>query len=178
MTTLHHPEVVRTLTLGEPPVLSLLMTDSSGQSLVQHFLATTIRPAVQELVQGHMEKGVRIFVGGMMGDSTAFARLPASARKIMMDNARELKTEFTNKSQFPGFSCDDAKKITVPTLLVVGDRSPQFLREATNRLEQCLPNKERRMLPNSSHGLEFDNPQAFNEAVLSFISTRRSDVKH
>jgi pimeloyl-ACP methyl ester carboxylesterase len=37
-------------------------------------------------------------------------------------------------------------------------------------LEQCLLNKERAMIPAASHGLEYENPEAFNEEVLTFLA--------
>ena len=36
--------------------------------------------------------------------------------------------------------------------------------------EHCLPSVERATIPAASHGLEFENPQAFNEKVLAFIA--------
>jgi non-heme chloroperoxidase len=37
-------------------------------------------------------------------------------------------------------------------------------------LDHCLPNKERAVIPSASHGLEYENPQAFNDTVLAFIA--------
>ena len=36
-------------------------------------------------------------------------------------------------------------------------------------LNRCLSNKEIAILPNTSHGLEYENPAEFNKIVLGFI---------
>jgi pimeloyl-ACP methyl ester carboxylesterase len=49
--------------------------------------------------------------------------------------------------------------------------SPEIFVRIQDILEQCLPNDERATIPAASHGLEMDNPAAFNEMVLGFLAT-------
>ena len=57
-----HPELVRTLVLGEPPVMSLL-EDNSKYSKDLY----TIRENVQDAIRrGDMERAVRIFLTGFV----------------------------------------------------------------------------------------------------------------
>ena len=39
-----------------------------------------------------------------------------------------------------------------------------------DELATCIENNELATLPNSSHGLEFENPKEFNRMVLDFIN--------
>ncbi len=68
-----------------------------------------------------MEEGVRTFINGVLGQGT-FDKLPTSIRAAMMDNAQELKDETLSPGYFSTFSCEDAKKIKVPTLLLTFQR--------------------------------------------------------
>lgn len=54
-----------------------------------------------------------------LGQGT-FDKLPTPIRAAMMDNAQVLKYETLSPGHFSTFSCEDAKKIRVPTLLLTG----------------------------------------------------------
>src|SRR6186713_2491392 len=47
LTTIDHPELVRSLTLGEPPVASLLQRVPGGDTLLNNFITKTIIPAAE-----------------------------------------------------------------------------------------------------------------------------------
>ncbi len=164
-----NPELIRSLTLGEPPVNSLLATTPQGDSLLQNSVATAIIPSGEAFQSGENEEGVRRFVNGVLGDS-AYENLPPHVRAIMMDNIAELKGAVMDKNLFPPFACEDARKVRVPTLLLDGELSPKMLTLVQDILEECLPNKERATILAASHGLEYENPQAFNERVLAFLA--------
>ncbi len=164
-----HPELLLSLTLGEPPVHPLLATTPEGESLIQDQITTAIIPSGEALQRGNDEEGVRIFLNGVLGDG-GFENLPQHIHDIVMDNVRELKGATTDKNLFPPFSCEDARSVSVPTLLLHGELSPKIFIVTQDLLEQCMPNHERTMIPAASHGLEMDNPAAFNETVLGFLA--------
>ena len=118
---------------------------------------------------GDNEEGVRRFINRVLGDN-AYENLPPNVRAIMMENARELKGATMDTNLFPPFSCEDARNVSIPTLLLNGELSPNMFIQIQDILEQCLPNKERAMIPAASHGSVYENPQAFNEAVLTFLA--------
>ena len=62
------------------------------------------------------------------------------------------------------------QKVKAPTLLLDGELSPKMLHLINDMLEHCLPSAERAMILAASHGLEFENAQAFNQTVLAFIA--------
>ncbi len=169
LTAIDHPELIRSLTLGEPPVMPLLKNTPEGDSLLTLFITKTIVPSGQAFQSGNIEQGVKTFVNGVLGDSS-YEKFPPVVHQHMMDNARELKGETATRDLFPPFTCEDAQKVKAPTLLLVGERSPKIFHLITDELERCLPQKERATIPNASHGLEFENPDAFNKVVLDFIA--------
>jgi non-heme chloroperoxidase len=159
------PELVRSLVLGEPPVPMLIGSDVS-----QGFMRD-IEPIRQAFERGESEQAVRMFMDARVGPG-GFDRFPAPARQMMLDNIPEFKLEVgTSPDQyFIAFRCDDAKAIYKPTLLVTGADSPVFLHQMTGELERCLPTTERAMIPHASHGMHNQNPQAYNETVLEFLT--------
>jgi pimeloyl-ACP methyl ester carboxylesterase len=170
VTTMEHPELVRSLALGEPPVMSLLKNVSGGDTLEKNFVNDGILPSVEAFKNNEDKKAVEVFINVVMADSTYFARMPQRARDVMLANTTWSKgINLYPAPGFPTVGCDDLKKIKTPVLLIQGVRSPLFLTSIINELDRCLSNKEKATLPNASHGLEFDNPVEFNKVVLGFI---------
>jgi pimeloyl-ACP methyl ester carboxylesterase len=168
LTTMAHPELVRSLTLGEPPVMPLLENVPGGDTMLNNFIKAAIA-ADEAFKNNEEEKAVSIFISGVMDDSLYFSRLPQKDREIMMANTLELKGILSTPNWFPQVTCDDLKKIKIPVLLVQGDKSPLFLTSIISELNRCLNNREIATLKNTTHGLEYENPAEFNKAVLAFI---------
>ena len=169
MATIEHPELVRSLTLGEPPVMSLLKNIPGGDTLENNFYKK-ISPAGEKFRNNEDEKGAEIFMNAVMGDIQYFAKHPQRIREITMANTVQLKgSTLYPTTGFPPVSCDDLRKIKTPVLLLQGDKSPLFFSKIIDELDRCLSNKERVKLPNASHGLEYENPAEFNKIVLGFI---------
>jgi pimeloyl-ACP methyl ester carboxylesterase len=169
LTTKDHPELVRSLMLGEPPVMSLLENVPGGDSIFNDFIVKGFRPTAEAFKNNENEKAVKTFVSGVIGDTSAYSKIPEPGRAMMMQNTLELRGSALTKNLFPPLKCADFGKIQTPVLLMKADRSPLFFSLIINELDRCLTNKEVVVLKNSSHGLEFDNPADFNRIVLGFI---------
>jgi pimeloyl-ACP methyl ester carboxylesterase len=169
-TTLDHPELVRSLILGEPPAMSLLQDVPGGDTLLNNFVTRAMMPAGEAFKNNQDEKAVSTFIAGVMGDTMYYSQIPERDRAFMMTNTLEMRgTVLSNKNPFPPVTCDDLKKIDKPVLLVKGDKSPQLFISITGVLSRCISSSETVTLTNTSHGLEFENPLEFNRAVLAFI---------
>jgi pimeloyl-ACP methyl ester carboxylesterase len=169
LTTMEHPELVRTLMLGEPPVMPLLQNVPGGDTIINNFMTASISPAADAFRSGNNEKGVSVFIGGVTGDSSFFSKMPPEAQGMIMSNVLELRGIALTKNIFPPVSCDDLKKIKTPVLIMTGEKTLPLFRVINEELNKCLPNKEKVILPNATHGLEMENPVDFNRIVLAFI---------
>lgn len=168
-TAIDHPELVHSLTLGEAFVPSLVLNVPGGDTILNNFITKTFGPVIEAFKVNNDEKAVNALVGGVMGDSLYFSRLPQKDREIMMTNITELKGITASQNIFTPVTCDDLKKIKAPVLLLKGDRSPVIFSLIIDELNRCLSYKEIATLTNTSHGLEFENPAEFNKVVLGFI---------
>ena len=108
-------------------------------------------------------------MNGVLGEGS-YEKLPDPVQKRLMDNVQELKGETSSRDLFPPITCEDVQKVKAPTLVLDGEFSPKMFHLINDKLEHCLPSAERATIPAASHGLEFENPQAFNEKVLAFIA--------
>lgn len=84
-----NPDLVKTLVLGEPPVLPFLAKSHLKDDLesLSGFRDNAQKPAIEAFERGDSEKAVRAFVDGVMGKRNVFDQIPEHARRLMMDNA-------------------------------------------------------------------------------------------
>ena len=78
------------------------------------------------------------------------------------------------RAGFPAFSPADARRIPVPALVVTGERSASVLRLIAATLAELMPRAERIDIPDASHLMYETHPEAFNAALLDFLSRHRS----
>lgn len=162
-----HPEMVETLVINEPPASGLLLSSPEGKQVAKDFSAR-LAPAFDAFRAGDTPSALRLFADGVGGPGT-YDRRSEAARGMMLDNALSHAADATTSRPRPVFSCDMAKKITAPTLLTEGTRSPEFFHRIEDELQRCLPRAERVAI-DASHTVPGENPQAFDDAVLAFMS--------
>jgi non-heme chloroperoxidase len=175
-----NPEEVKTLVLGEPPILPLLVDNptniisllallfkdfTTGKSLLS-FAIKAIEPAKKQLSKDNMEDGVRLFANGVLGEG-GYENLPPEAQETLNDNALALKMELSQ--DLPQFAETEAAEMNVPTLLVYGKESPKFFHAISDKLYKLLNNCERITIPDTSHDVHLGKPSLYNQKVMEFI---------
>ncbi|TDE42840.1 alpha/beta hydrolase [Nonomuraea mesophila] len=66
---------------------------------------------------------------------------------------------------------DQLRAITVPTLVVLGGRSPVHdVRRAAERARRLLPGHRTEIVPDAGHGLPADAPEAVGRLIRSFLA--------
>lgn len=163
-----HSERVRTVVLGDPPVFPLLDGHDEGEPLRDEFLAKVWRPAGEMMQRGEIENGVRLFVDGVVEEG-AFDRFPEEVRDLIMQNACEFEVETSSPDFWTSFTCEEAEAVTTPTLLLTGDESLRMFQIIVEELDRCLPNNESARVPDTTHEVTSDNPEAYNEIVMRFL---------
>jgi pimeloyl-ACP methyl ester carboxylesterase len=123
---LEQPELVRSLVLGEPPILNLLARTSVGDALRRSFINRVIEPSRKAFAAGNLEDGMRQFQDGICG-TKCFDTLPLSRRTELVEKlAPELRAEWMTEpsAYMPPLECQHLGRLKRPTLLVTGERSP------------------------------------------------------
>jgi pimeloyl-ACP methyl ester carboxylesterase len=177
------PELVRSLVLVEPGIITLYIQDpSSPLQLLLLFLrhpsfalaslgfVMAGQRALDAFQQGDPEKAARIFVDEIQARPSAFELLPDYARKMMVENARTL---FDLRVTLPRFSRADARTILTPTIIVKGETSNKTSHAIAGALRECMPNSELTTVPNAGHFSYIERPEEFNETVLGFLKNRK-----
>ena len=175
-----HPEMLRTLTLIEPAIstmilknrkslaqfFSLLLTSPSTAVSAAKFQRSSLDPSLNAFKRGDYDTALRLNVDGIMNRKNALDSLPDQIRGMMQDNE---KTVGELISEPPAFGKDEARKINVPTLLMHGSDSPKVLHTIVERLARVIPKSRKIVIQGSAHFPHFEKPQEFNRTVLDFI---------
>jgi len=160
-----YSQLVRSLVLAEPPILSFLTANPSTAQLYTDFTAK-ISMVSEALRAGNYREAVQNFINAVIG-AGAFERTPPEQQKRMLENAKTF-FELTSPQRDP-FSCSDAMTIDAQTLLVSGEKSALFLQKITSELANCLRKKESVTIKNASHAMHSQNALEYNRAVLGFL---------
>ncbi len=162
------PDLVRTLVLGEPPLLPWLPRIPGGQAEMDSFYRRAWEPARRAFQAGDREGGVRYFIDGVLGPGS-YDKLPVSAREGLLANAAEIMVDTTVEGFFSALSFEEVAHIRIPVLLLNAELSPVMFHLITDQLAHCIPHAVRIRIPAASHSMHLDNPRVFNDSVIAFL---------
>ena len=179
------PKLIRTLTLIEPAISTMLLKNRKSMPeflglLFSHpsiaisaakFQRRSLDPSLKAFRQGDFDAALRLNLDGIMNQHGAFERLPETVRIMTKENER---TVGELMAEVPTFGREEASKIAAPTLLIHGSESPIVLHAIVDRLGRAIPQSELSTISGSAHFPHFEKPQEFNELVLGFLSKHDS----
>ncbi len=176
-----NPDLIRTLTLVEPSVSTILLTNR--KSIAQlfslllrspstalsaaRFQRTSLDPSLAAFLRGDFDAALRYNLDGIMNQKGAFEQLPEPVQRMVKENE---KTVGELIAEVPPFGKKDASKISVPALLVNGEKSPRVLHSIVDRLARAIPSAEVAMIGGCTHFPHLENPAEFNRVVLEFLA--------
>lgn len=174
-----NPQLIRSLVLAEPPVISLYLHNNSGplqlaRLLIKYprtgaallqFMAKGLIPAVRAAKNGNLEKSIARMGKATLGKKT-FYDLSHARMEQVRDNM--IAAELLG-SGFPPLDAEKVRQLHVPVLLVYGERSPRMFYHLQNRLFDLLPNASQVVIENASHIMHEDNPANYNFSVGNFL---------
>lgn len=165
-----HPQLIRTLTLAEPALFALLADLPDGPPVLDAW-NRQVAPIVATLQKGDTAGATRLLSAVVAGESSAghFDTLPPALQRVLLDNARTLPLLFAGGPET--VSRDALAAIRVPTLIVRGERTPPIFVKTVEAVARAIPGSRQVVVPQASHAMSYDNPAAFNEAVLAFLAS-------
>src|SRR5260370_24197558 len=90
-----------------------------------------------------------------------------------MQNARAMKALTLSSDPFPNLPKDKVGRLNLPILIITGENTIKIHKLVNEQLARLLSRAEQAIIPNAGDGSARDNPQAFNEAVLKFLTRHR-----
>jgi len=161
-----HPDLVRALVLAEPGgeldgSLGGGTPDGGGRQ------AGAFAEAAALIAAGDEEGGLRR-IADLTGGAGAWERRPEQRKAISRANARTLLGQ-RHENRAP-YARAAAAMVRAPTLLLYGANTLSKFVANVRVLGEAIPNARIGMIPNATHGLTYEQPEAFNAAVLDFLA--------
>lgn len=155
------PELLRSLTLEEGGIVADGVATQAGNAEMM----AMIQQAIGDLQRGNSAAAARAFTDQVIGPG-AYERATPAERQLSLDN---VKTLSSGRPPHP-LTCDVMKRIAVPTLFLTGENTVPRISRSVKEVTACLSNETIVSIPRATHDVHTSNPEAFNNAVLAFIS--------
>lgn len=180
---MQYQNLVRTLVLAEPPVITLFVSNSprpveilkllfsrpKTAAAIMKFGARGVGPAKAEVKRGNLDQAIEIFGAATLGNN-AYANL--SDERLEQVRSNLIKAEFLG-SGYPSLDITSIRQINIPALLVYSQNSPRLFHLLLDRLNELLPDATQELITEASHIMHEDNADAYNSAVLTFIDKQK-----
>ncbi len=157
------PGRVRKLVLYEPARLGAGMLPEETRQRMQTGLAAQdwdglVRIALMEVVGGLRDPRIQVradFRRGLLWQTA-------------LRNASVIPAELEHLAA-ARYDLEAVRSLDIPTLLLVGDKSPVHNRQAAETLLAALPQARLKALPGQGHGAMFTAPELFANRVIEFL---------
>jgi pimeloyl-ACP methyl ester carboxylesterase len=140
------------------------------------FARTFAQPAIERYRAGDTAAALDTFLHGVFGPDyrPALDRgLPGAFEQAIRDADAFFAQELPALYQW-SFDQRDARRVTQPVLVVLGERSAATFGERRELLLSWLPNAEPFDLAGAGHLLHVENPDGMAEALAGFVTRREA----
>jgi pimeloyl-ACP methyl ester carboxylesterase len=161
------PDRLRSVTLADPGG-AVQGSDAPGVQAAGKDNPLRAR-AVALIEQGEVDAGLALFVDSVSRPGS-WMQSPYGFKTMARDNAHTLRPQMAER--MPAFAAHEAGAITVPVLLVGGEKSPSIFHRNIEWLHQRIDGARQMTITGASHGMNLAHPRAFNRAVLDFVNAQ------
>jgi pimeloyl-ACP methyl ester carboxylesterase len=157
--------LVRTLILVEPGIVGVLGNLPEDDPVAKEAQAT--RATMKEAFSsGDAERIVRTYAAHVAPGE--FEKAGAEVRQMLLANVQAFQLDYNSRR--PPFTCEDARRVGMPALVVSGGRSPMGLQRIAETAANCMKTARLVKIPQATHWVQRPHAQAFNEAALAFLA--------
>jgi len=161
------PDLLHSLVLADPAPIESLIPATSQSAVEVRDREAYVAAAVEHLKRGETEAGLERFIDGTSAPGT-WKNVPDSSKQVLRDNAWTISSLPADARE--AVSCSQLENVAVPVLLVTGEKSPGIYGVMLDAIQPCLKDQTRVTIPNAGHAMHLQNTQAFNAALLAFLS--------
>jgi pimeloyl-ACP methyl ester carboxylesterase len=162
------PDLLRKLILAEPGGELDPTLDPGAKPGAPSPLAARFAASAEMIAAGDIDGGLKFFMEALEGPG-AWARLPATPKQLLRDNAHTLIGQVRDNR--PPFSKTDAEAIKNPTLFIGGANTKGLLPQVLHTLAKHVKGSQTAMIAGATHPMFEQAPQKYCEIVLEFLAS-------
>ena len=164
--TLLEGGLVRSLTIIEPNLPWLLEGDDEGEAVLAWWRDQNER--VRKEADGDDERRAKLWfeLVNNRGPGT-FDAQPEPLRRMWLDNTKPGRPAAPTPEPL---TCKQLRAITTPTLILGAEYGMLYSRRIVEVLARCVPDSTLAVMPSVTHFMSYQEPELFNDAVLSFVA--------
>lgn len=165
-TATRRPDLFRSMTIHEPPMIGLLKDNPGAQEILQT-VKGRIKTVVDLIATGNMEKAAEEFVEKIALGPGEWKKLPEEVQKTFIYNAPTWYDEMQDPQslEIDITTLSDFKK---PALISLGTASPPFFPLIIDKLNLAIPNAKRIAIEGAGHVPHMSHPEKYIEVVKNF----------
>ena len=164
------PELVRSLSLHEPPFYGLLRDEPDTLPDAER-IDTEVIEVRRRIAAGDRDGAAEILVNAFAGEPAQWGRLPTAARSTLLRYLDQWTEEFRDPEAARP-SPAELHDLLLPVLLTVGDQSPRFVHRIVGRLDGLLRNSVVQTLREAGHSPQVGSPDQYVGQVVTFLLER------
>ncbi len=163
-----HPDLVRSVFVNEPALVSIV-TNPAEQKILEEERKQLAAAAAAAKAGDHAQ-ATRLFSEWVIAQPGGFDRIPSTMRTVHLDNARTIPLHFGAPPPAAPITCAQLTSIKAPVGVTKGDQTRPFFRILADNTGRCIPGSEVLTISNARHLAPYENPAAFNDALLAFLA--------
>ena len=168
---LKSPELFRSITMSEP---AFIRPSQPADAAVADALFKDLAKIGVAGRAGDTRMAIVHMVDAVHGETGAWDRLPPLLQQRMLDNQQTIVPGVTAPPT-PAPSCEQLGRLTMPVLVLHGERTVPGFKATTDRILECLPSSSARaVVPDAGHIWYLVNPKAGADHIVAFIARTRT----
>jgi len=174
LVAMEHPQLLRSLTLAEPAIGALLVGMPEAKPALED-REKIVGAAGAAVQSGDAVQATKLFFDWVNNEGPgAFDKQPDALRQMLLDNANTLPLSRVSPASPPppAISCATLGGVKLPTLVIGGEHTRPYYSLINEIVVRCIPGSRMVTIPKATHPMNYQNPGAFNEALLQFLAGR------
>jgi len=165
-----HPEKIRTLTLIEPSCFHILRNGEAEAEVLLEEISGVAGRITAAFISGGYWSGMASFVDYWNGAGT-WEAMSMKARLKATQRLSKVALDFHALFEEPA-RAEDYAGLAMPTLLLVGERSPGPSRKIVAMLSAAMPNARVERIAGAGHMSPFTHADDVNRRILAHLSAQ------
>jgi non-heme chloroperoxidase len=169
---LEHPAQVRSLILAEPPIISWLPDIQGGEGQFEGFMQAIWKPLAAAFENGGDAAGLDFTARWYF--QAPFDDIEPAWQTLFRNNVQEWRALAISPVTFPKLDYARVQAIQIPTLILSGGLNAGGFNDLVDgHLQRLIPGAERVIIPDASHEMFLDFPEASAEAMRAHFDKHR-----